>query len=147
MDFILGCDDNGSKGMNRQTFILLCTYYSYQTILRLDVQVIFPHQAILRHQLSVLQLYSDIIYLETVSDSKVRGSVPQDCLPLPPSDTSHKSKLSPVLWHTSYKLDLLLGFDQFATAPHRTQENGLLTITDLLKNIKGFKSTVRWRDP
>jgi len=38
-------------------------------------------------------------------------------------------------------LDLLLGFDQFTTAPHRTQENGLLTITDLLKNIKGFKST------
>lgn len=96
-----------------------------------------------------IQLNSDAVYLETVSDFTGKGFSPSR-LPLsPPSDASCKSQAVPVLLtyllQTGSSNNILLRFFWFAEVAHRTQGN--TCISQFLKVYdKGFKPTAWWRD-
>lgn len=88
----------------RKTF--LCVSFNLNTPLLVTKCIRFsPHEAILGHQVGVLQ-FNSVLTLCTWSSHQnpyAMGSVPPDCSSPPNSHTKPKSRLLPVLLTASYK--------------------------------------------
>lgn len=114
-------------------------------------------------------ILTDIIYLQIVSDCTVWGATRRPPNPThhsPTSNASHKPNCCLCFWQTSYTLqcrmsipspgcyryltkwlvsnNLLLGFNKYARAPHRTQRNMLLPRSPVY--YKGYnRGIARWK--